>query len=262
MTLGGQVTDTATLSGATNPTGTITFTLFGPDDATCAGTAAFTSTKTVNGNGTYVSDHFSRPRAGTYRWVAVYSGDANNATVTCPATRPRIVIVIRPPRPRSPTQASPTVPLGDPVTDTATLAGGNNPTGTITFTALRPERRHLLGHPVFTNTETVNGQRLLRLRRVHPDGARHLPLDRQLRRRREQYRDSPPLQRSGTVGRRLAAGPGHHLDPGVGDVTVGEPINDVATLSGGFNPTGTITFTLFGPDNPTCTGAPIFTSHL
>ena len=43
-------------------------------------------------------------------------------------------------------------------------------------------------------------------------------------------------------------------------VQVGGQISDTATLAGGANPTGDITFTLFGPDNATCTGDPIFTS--
>ena len=43
VTLGGQIHEPATLTGATNPTGTITFQLYGPDDASCAGAVAFTS---------------------------------------------------------------------------------------------------------------------------------------------------------------------------------------------------------------------------
>ena len=46
--------DDATISGASsNAGGTITFNLFAPADATCAGTPALTQTVTVNGNGTY-----------------------------------------------------------------------------------------------------------------------------------------------------------------------------------------------------------------
>jgi hypothetical protein len=72
------VTDTATLSGGAGPTGTITFSLYGPDDATCNGTPASTSTKTVNSSGDYTSDAAAPSAAGTYRWTAAYSGDANN----------------------------------------------------------------------------------------------------------------------------------------------------------------------------------------
>ncbi len=41
---------------------------------------------------------------------------------------------------------------------------------------------------------------------------------------------------------------------------VGTSISDTATVSGGFNPTGTVTFELFPPGDTTCTGTPAFTS--
>src|SRR3989454_231530 len=74
---GGSVNDVAHLTLGTNPTGTISFQLFGPDDASC-GVVVFTSTKTVNGNGDYTSDPFTALLAGTYHWRASYSGDLNN----------------------------------------------------------------------------------------------------------------------------------------------------------------------------------------
>ena len=40
----------------------------------------------------------------------------------------------------------------------------------------------------------------------------------------------------------------------------GGQIYDSVNLGGGVNPTGTLTFTLFGPDNPTCAGPPLFTT--
>ena len=76
--LGGLIHDTATLSGGVAPTGTITFSSFGPNDATCTAVPAFTSIVTVAGNGSYTSANFTPSVAGTYRWVATYSGDANN----------------------------------------------------------------------------------------------------------------------------------------------------------------------------------------
>jgi uncharacterized repeat protein (TIGR01451 family) len=84
-TTGGAISDTATLVGGNAPTGTITFSLFGPNNATCAGIPAFTSTIAVSGNGSYQSDPFSPSSPGTYNWVASYSGDAGNnaATTAC-----------------------------------------------------------------------------------------------------------------------------------------------------------------------------------
>ena len=84
--------DDATISGATaNATGTITFDLFAPSDASCAGTPAFTQTVDVNGNGTYSTTNtsFIASDLGTWRWRVSYSGDANNkqATSACGVER-------------------------------------------------------------------------------------------------------------------------------------------------------------------------------
>jgi hypothetical protein len=73
--------DDATLSGATpTATGTITFSLFDPSDATCAGSPAYTQTLVVNGNGTYSTTNttFLATTLGTWRWQVSYSGDSNN----------------------------------------------------------------------------------------------------------------------------------------------------------------------------------------
>jgi len=84
VTLGASISDTATISGLVNPiAGTITFELYGPNDATCSGTnlvagnVAFT-VGPVNANGAYASGSFTPLAVGTYRWIANYSGDANN----------------------------------------------------------------------------------------------------------------------------------------------------------------------------------------
>lgn len=83
--------DDATISGALAPTGTITFKLFAPADATCAGAGAYTQTVTVNGNGTYSTSNtsFVASTLGTWRWQVTYSGDANNnpATSACGVER-------------------------------------------------------------------------------------------------------------------------------------------------------------------------------
>jgi hypothetical protein len=77
--LGSPIHDTATLSGGLNPTGTITFRLYGPNDAGCTAAAIFSSTVPVAGNGNYVSGTFTPALSGAYRWIASYSGDAANA---------------------------------------------------------------------------------------------------------------------------------------------------------------------------------------
>ena len=90
--VGSTLKDEVTLSTLVNPktgttAGTITVELFTPSDTTCTGTATFTTVfKAATGNGTYTSPTgYVANVAGTWHWVASYSGDANNNPVasTC-----------------------------------------------------------------------------------------------------------------------------------------------------------------------------------
>jgi hypothetical protein len=81
--VGGAVNDTAVLGGGTGvPQGTITYRLYGPNDATCSGAAVFATTTSVDGTGSYPSPGFTPSSAGTYRWIASYGGDSTNAAST------------------------------------------------------------------------------------------------------------------------------------------------------------------------------------
>ena len=79
--------DVAILQGS-NPTGTITFRLFAPDDPICFD-PIFTEVVQVGGNGSYrTSSGFpatSVTQPGTYQWTVEYSGDCCNtgAASTC-----------------------------------------------------------------------------------------------------------------------------------------------------------------------------------
>lgn len=80
---GHTIHDTATLSGVNaNAGGSITFNAYGPNNTTCAGSPAFTSTVTVSGPNSYASANFTPSAAGTYRWVAGYSGDPGDAALS------------------------------------------------------------------------------------------------------------------------------------------------------------------------------------
>jgi hypothetical protein len=86
--LGAEIAFGVELEGGFEPGGEIVFFAYGPDDETCSGASAFESDPvTVNGAGGYQSPVFAPSAAGAYRWVAVYSGDANNeaATTDCGA---------------------------------------------------------------------------------------------------------------------------------------------------------------------------------
>jgi hypothetical protein len=87
---GGNISDTATVSGGFNPSGTVTFQLFGPGDTSCA-TPIATRTAPLSG-GTAASGHVTIGAGGTYRWVAGYSGDANNNAVTSPCGDEQVIV--------------------------------------------------------------------------------------------------------------------------------------------------------------------------
>ena len=83
--LGGTVTDTATVTvGPVGPpvTGTVTFNLYGPNDPTCSGISIFTSANRPLTSGVATSSPYTPTAVGTYRFVAVYSGDANYSAVS------------------------------------------------------------------------------------------------------------------------------------------------------------------------------------
>jgi len=97
---------------------------------------------------------FTPAQAGTYYWVASYGGDTNNnpAVTTC-GDEP---VVITKTSPATATSPSSRTPVGTAVTDTATLTGGYNPTGTITFTLYGPSPAPTCSTPVHTDNEPVS----------------------------------------------------------------------------------------------------------
>ena len=85
IVLGGTISDTATVSGrvSAQPGATVQFRLYAPGDGTCTGTPVFSpAVSQPVASGPVSSPPFTPVSAGTYRWVASYSGDANNAPVT------------------------------------------------------------------------------------------------------------------------------------------------------------------------------------
>ena len=155
---GNPISDSATLSGGFNPTGTITFRAYGPDNATCAGAAVFTSaTFPVNGNGLYGPASFTPAVAGVYRWIASYSGDANNNAIAGLCNDAGETDTVTKVNPTIVTSAPQSVTIGTAINDSATLAGGVNPTGTITFNAYGPNDATCSGAAAYTTTATVNG---------------------------------------------------------------------------------------------------------
>jgi hypothetical protein len=160
VTLGSTSTilkDSATRSGGTSPTGTITFTLF----LNGGNTPIDTETVSVAGDGTHTTPTgFTLPTAGTvtgtYQWDATYSGDANNNAAS-DNNNPNELVTVSAANPVLSTTPNPTAvtlgPTPPTLRESATLSGGASPTGTITFTLFFNGGTT----PVDTETVTVTG---------------------------------------------------------------------------------------------------------
>ncbi len=247
---GTNLNDTAALSGGYNPTGTITFTLYSPENV-----AVYTDTVTVNGNGSYDTSTGTNPggflptETGTYLWTASYSGDSNNNGATDNGKNENEAV--SPASPAINTVAGGTVVIGSgsKLSDTANLSGGYNLTGTITFTLFSPENV-----AVHTDTVTVNGNGSYDTSTgTNPGG--FLPTETGTYLWTASYSGDSNNSSAKDNGKNeneavSPAGPAINTVAG-GTVVIGSgsKLSDTANLSGGYNPTGTITFTLYSPSN-------------
>ncbi len=142
--LGATLQDSATLGNIYNlsGTGSITFDLYGTTDPTCSATPVYSTTVSdITGDGPWSTTTGSPDTGyvastpGTYNWIATYTGDANNLTLStlCLSESVRIAPAFTS-LSTSPNVSTATFGTPTKLKDTATLSGGSNPTGTITFT--------------------------------------------------------------------------------------------------------------------------------
>ncbi len=274
--IGSPIQDVATVTGApapaAQPTGTLSFTAFGPNDSTCAGPASFSSGPKALAGGsppTAASGGFIPTSTGTYRWVATYNGDANYDPITSSCNDVNETSVVTQAVASITTVATPSVTIGGSIQDVATVSGPGGaapqPTGTVSFQLYGPGNPICVGAPIFTSTTFLSG-------------------------------GSPPSAVSGaftptSTGTYLwvagYSGDANYpavtspcqspnetsvVTPAFATVTtsatasanLGGSIQDVATVTGAPapapTPTGSVTFVLYGPDNAVCVGSPIFNS--
>lgn len=167
VTLGGSFADTATLgpppSGATRPTGSVTFDVYGPADPSCAAAPVLSSTDPLDAAGTSaVSGTFTPPAAGTYHVIAAYGGDANYLPQTTACGDPGEVETVTKAAVSLSTKVAPAViGVGGAFDDTATLgpppSGAVLPTGSVTFDVYAPGDASYSAPPVFSSTEQLGG---------------------------------------------------------------------------------------------------------
>jgi len=262
VTIGASISDTATVSGGLNPSGNVTFKLYGPNDATCA-TVIFTSANRPLSGGSATSWTFAPAAVGTYRWIATYNGDANNNSVSGTCTDANESVVVNKIQPAITTSlvsgalsgTTIAINLGDSAHDTSSLSNATADAG------------GTVHYQVFTNANCT-GTAIDAGTKAVTDG---VPAD----------SDPVTFNASGNYywqadysgdAKNLSASSNCSLEvvsvglnkPTISttasaSVLVGGQIHDTATLAGGFDPQGTITFRLFGANDSSCANGAIFT---
>jgi hypothetical protein len=247
-TLGNSIADKATLTGGNSPTGSVTFDLY--SNATATGTPLFTDTETLS-SGVATSAGYTPTATGTDYWVATYNGDAtNNGVASLDNDEPVVVAKATPSVATTQQPSSSTVGLS--VADKATLSGGDNPTGTVTFQLYNNSAG--TGTPLFTDTETLSSGSATSAGYT----ATATGTDYWVATYNGDANNSGVTSSAG--GEPVAitkATPSVATSQQPASSTVGISIADKATVSGGDSPTGTVTFQLY--NNPTATGTPLFT---
>ena len=252
LPLGSSVYDTATVTGGVNPTGTVTFNLYNNPNGT--GMPLFTDAKVPLVSGMATSTGYTATATGTDYWVATYNGDSNNSPVSSgTASEPVTITTASPPIRINTSQQPATATVGTSIADTATVTGGDNPTGTVTFNLYNNSTAS--GTPLFTdaNVPLVGTMATSTGYTATATGADYWVAT---------YNgdsNNVPVT-SDTASEPVVVSPATPMintsqQPAI--ATVGSSIADKATVSGGFNPTGTVTFVLYS--NPNGTGRPLFT---
>lgn len=258
ITVGGNITDTAHLGGGYSLTGSVTFDVFAPGDTTCSTPTSVPPSKTVAGSGDYTSGNYATSAVGLYRWIAHYSGDGNNNAVdtACNDSNESSTTQKATPALTTTATAGP-VTVGDKIHDVAHLSGGFGTLGgTITFKVFAPSDASCQTPIAVTPDANVNGAGDYTSSDytssavgtynwiAHYSGdANNNSLDTAC----GDSNESSAVQE---------ASPAISTTPSPAPTAVlGATLNDSATLSGGYNPTGTILFALYAP-NTNCTGTP------
>ncbi|MFL5863392.1 MAG: hypothetical protein ACJ780_21900 [Solirubrobacteraceae bacterium] len=260
--VGSPISDSAILGGGLDPTGTITFHVYGPDVPNCTTPAAPSSRVNVKGNGTYNSDQFTPTKPGTYRWVASYSGDSNNrsASTDCGDIGESVVVTSAPPlaTPSLTSTASSGGPVGSTLHDTAHLSGGSTPTGTVTFTVYGPNSASCNTPAGPPSTVAVSGAGDYQSATFTPTAAGTY---RWVASYSGDATNAAAATTCGDNAETVVASPAQTALRTVASPVVvrsGGAVGDSALLGGGMNPRGTITFRLYGPNDNACAAPPVF----
>ena len=251
VTIGSPISDTADLTGATaNAGGTVTFKLFS-SLSNCQNdtNVLFTGTANVSGPGTYNSGNFTPTAVGTYFWKADYSGDANNAPSSSPCGAANESSVVNKKQPAVVTDATDSVTIGDSISDTATLSGATSDAGgSITFKAYSSlSDCNSDTNVAFTGTANVSGNGTYNSGNFTPTAVGTYFW---VANYSGDAKNQPALTACGDPDESSV------VNKAQATIATAQELfpqdSGTVSASAGGQPTGDVTFKLFGPNNPTC----------
>jgi hypothetical protein len=247
VSIGDSVHDSATLTGATSDAGgKVTYTVYTND--TCTQGARDAGTVTVTNGVVPDSNSLTFNSAGDFYWQAVYSGDAKNDGATSVCKEEHLVVKAGPAI--STTLSDTTVGIGDSVHDSATLTGATSDAGgTVAYTVYSDSS--CSQNPQDAGTVTVTNGVVPNSNPITFNSAGDFYW---------QAHYSGDAKNDGAT----SVCTDEHLvvnknQPSISTAQNLLP-NDDATLSGlTSNAGGKVTFSLYSPDDATCSGDPAYT---
>lgn len=264
------LTDTANVFGRVNPgaAGTVSFRLYGPNDTSCSAAPVFEDLDKAYPatGGPLSSAAFTPTDAGTYRWIASYSGDINNAAVSGSCDDANESTIVTPTSPTITTAASDDVALGGgALVDTATVSGTANVQagGTVTFNLYGPDDVTCANAPVATSTQPylVTGEDVTSL----PYTPTVPGVYQWVAAYSGDGNNNPVSGACGDAAETTAVAKAQPIivTDASDTIAIGGELTDAATVTGRVSPlASTIDFSLYGPDNTDCSGTPVFTAGL
>jgi hypothetical protein len=248
VVVGSSITDGVTLANGFEAGGQLVFRAYGPGDQSCAGAAKYEATVAVDGDGLYSPPGFSPP-AGLYRWTVEYGGDENNEAAGLPCGSSNQASTVNKASPTLAGTATSAVVVGSSITDGVTLANGFEAGGQLVFRAYGPGDQSCAGAAKYEATVAVDGDGLYSPPGFSPPAG--------LYRWTVEYGGDENNEAAGLpCGSSNQASTVNKATPELtgtassGVVNTG--IRDEATLTGGFSPTGEVTFKVYGPEDAAC----------
>lgn len=261
VTLGQEARAKVNISGGSSPTGTLTYEVFTSPQCTVGSEVysnVYRNVTTVSGDGTYTSSGVTAAQVGTYYWEAWYSGDAANKPSMTLCGQAGSTESVKGAGAVTVASNPSAISVGQSASATATLSA-DSPTGTITFVAYSSPTCSNSSLAYAGTPVNVNGNGGYTSGSFTPAavGTYYWVASYS-----GDSNNSPGSNSCGSIGSTLTVG---RSSPVVSDsaspstVTFGLGAGATAVLSGGVNPTGSVTFSLY---SGSCSGSLAYTASV